>query len=84
MSQNLVKLLIGIFATMLLGYLLRPCYNLIKPQPVAVAPVQTPDTAPAEEQENEDLAIPGEEDSAPVVVHTGKYREGISAAEMED
>lgn len=84
MSQNLVKLLVGIFATMLLGYLLRPCYNLIKPQPVAVAPIQTPDTAPAVEQENEDLAIPGEDDSAPVVVHTGKYREGISAAEMDD
>lgn len=37
MSANLVRLLCGIFASMLLGYLVRPCCNLLNPPLVAVS-----------------------------------------------
>ncbi|MBE6417099.1 MAG: discoidin domain-containing protein [Akkermansiaceae bacterium] len=37
MSANLVRLLCGIFASMLLGYLVRPCCNLLNPPQVAVS-----------------------------------------------
>ena len=84
MSPNLVKLLLGIFASMLLGYLLMPCYNLLKPKAIPAAVARVADIAPAIVPETDPLALPGEEDTAPVVVHTGNYREGISAAEMDD
>lgn len=83
MSQNLIKLLWGIFASMLLGYLLMPCYNLLKPKAVAAPVAQVSDVAPVTNPKEAPLDLPGEEDTTPVVVHTGNYREGISAAEMD-
>lgn len=85
MSQNLVKLLVGVFASMMLGYLLRPCYNMISPKPIATPSEQVADNTPVvpdATQEVDILVDPDEKE--PVVVHTGNRRDDFSAAELDD
>lgn len=83
MSQNLTRLLCGMFAAMLLGYLIKPCCNLIRPssEPVAVdEPVTTTtETIPVEAAEDI-LADP--DDNTPVVVHVGETADDFEPTEF--
>lgn len=84
MSQNLVKLLVGVFASMLLGYLLRPCYNLIKPKATETSVAQvTIDSTPTQEADPS-IDLIEEDDKSTVEVHTGTYRENVSAEELDE
>ncbi|MBR3945367.1 MAG: hypothetical protein IKK15_09765, partial [Akkermansia sp.] len=70
---------------MLLGYLLRPCYNMIRPDAVAVDYAPTPTETPeAETGQSEIDVLTDADDHAPVVVHTGEVRENVSVAELDD
>lgn len=85
MSQNLVKLLVGVFASMMLGYLLRPCYNMIRPAAVAVDSVPTSVETPVEQVGQDEMDILTDADEqTPVVVHTGEVRDNVSVAELDD
>ena len=84
MSQNLIKLLLGVFASMLLGYLLRPCYNMIAPAPVAPIATEQPTLQPDVVQEPEADILNDADEKVPVVVHTGDTREEFVAEELDD
>ena len=83
MSQNLTKLLFGVFASMLLGYLLRPCYNMLTPAPIATVDEETTETAVVQQEPEVDILNEPDE-KEPVVVHTGTTRDDFVAAELDD
>ena len=84
MSQNLVKLLCGVFASMLLGYLLKPCCNMLSHKPEQLTESETiVEQAPTEEKTETDI-LADSDDTAPVIVHTTDADESFEPAAKTD